>query len=375
MTDTRPRAAVHIGLEKTGSTYLQEFLHTNAEMLRARGHAYPTFLGTSNHHALAAYALDARPAQDIHRWNGVTGHNQEDYRRQLRRQLGAAVADSSSQHWLFTCEHLSSRLTTQAGVDRCVDLLRACGLEPQVLLFLRPQEEMIESTFSTAVISGATASFDLNTAIADRARYDYAQVIARWEKAVGRSNVVALEYPHGLATSALAELFCESAGIEIAGLELPEHRTNASIPYAQAEFLRLFNAAAREVPEVLENVNRARLHQRLRALEGPPFTLGPEERRRVRDAFRESNDVVLERYGVDLGLPEPAATASPGRQAVFGHDDVAAFLRALAASSRPAGRRRRRQAPATGGDSASDKRRSWLSQVFGRSARGFTRKA
>jgi len=323
-----PRAVIHIGLEKTGTTYLQNLLRDNAEELARQGVNYPASFGYINHHALAAYAVDASSVQDIHRWNGVTAANQDEFRGALRRRLAAEVASRPARSWLFSCEHLSSRLHTQEAVDRLVELMRACGLDPEVLVLLRPQGEMIPSMFSTAVISGATAAFDVGVSIANRARYDFDAMLRRWEQAFGADRVTVGAYRRNQPPGELAESFCRLAGVDPRGLRLPDSRANASLPFVQAELLRLFNQAAGETPRLMRGVRRTTLVEGLRGLPGYSLRLTAEEEQRIREAYAASNAAVASRYGIDLS--DSSAGDGAERPSTFTPDDVSAFLRALA---------------------------------------------
>src|SRR4051812_7872368 len=174
MADGRvmPRAIVHIGVEKTGTTYLQRFLRLNAKALAERGVGYPEFLNPRakdhNHHALAAYAVDAVTAQDIHRFHAVTPDSQEDFRAATRDRLAAEVSAAPHKRWVFSSEHLSSRALSPESVHRVADLMHGAGLDPRVVVFVRPQEDMIESTFSTRIVSGDVEPFDFEDALAER---------------------------------------------------------------------------------------------------------------------------------------------------------------------------------------------------------------
>jgi hypothetical protein len=328
---------VHIGLEKTGTTYLQTMLRDNAELLRQRGVIYPEFLGSVNHHRLVAYARDADPPMDVHRWSAVSQANQDRFRADLRRQLRGEVS-ASPDSWLLSCEHLSSRLVDDESIARLVDLLVDAGLKPRVVVFLRAQEDMIESTYSTAVLAGISDPFDVDRVVAHQTRYDFAAMCERWERGVGSENLVVLDYLESTQRDGLAAAFCEAAGIELEGMVLPEQRANESLPFVYLELLRLHNAAVAGHPVLKRRVDRGRLRRRLQVLPGAPFRLTPGERERVRAVFAASNAEVIRRYGVTLS-PRPAPEATP-RSDAFTPEEVGAFMSALASSGRRRSRRR-----------------------------------
>jgi hypothetical protein len=333
-------AIVHIGVEKTGTTYIQQFLRLNAEALAERGVGYPGFLNRSardnNHHALAAYAVDAAGEQDIHRFHGVTSESQAEFRAALRRRLATEVSATAYRRWVFSSEHLSSRALSPESVKRLVELMRGADLDPRIVVVLRPQEDMIESAFSTAIVSGNVEPFDFDEAVADRARHDFRDLLVRWERVVGRDAITVHPYRDDAPSDALANLVCHELDIPIDGLALPDKRANASLSYVQAELLRRFTDATRGRPRATALVRRPALVRALSEVHGAPFRLTAAERARVREVNDESNDWVAEHYGVTLRHRE--ARGDGDRPDVFSGDDFAAFAEALASSLR--GRRR-----------------------------------
>lgn len=332
----RATALVHIGVEKTGTTYLQRLLVQNSETLGEHGVGYPGFLNRSerdaNHHALAAYAVDALPEQDIHRFHRVTAASQDRFRADLRDRLRAAVAEQGHDRWVFSSEHLSSRALSRESVQRVADLMGAAGLDPRVVVFVRPQEDMIESTFSTAIVSGRVEPFDFEEAVADRGRYDFRELLERWEDVVGREHITVHAYPDLAEPSALAHMLCAELDVPLEALTLPATRANTSLSYVQAELLRRFTAAARQHPRHADLVRRPALVRALREVGGAPFRLTAAERERVRKEYADTDEWLAERYGVTL-----RHRGAPGRcerRDVFGGDDFDAFAAALVAGLR-----------------------------------------
>lgn len=329
-----PTAVVHIGVEKTGSTYLQGLLLKNAAGLAKQGVGYAKFLAPThgNQHILAAYAVDTPPRQDIHRFHQVTAATQPEFRKYLRGRLTAAVAEHDFDRWVFSSEHLSSRVVTSDSVERFVDLISSAGLTPRLLLYVRPQEDMIESTYSTAISSGSVERFDLDREIAHRDRYDFARLLQRWEQQIPREWIQVLEYTPSADPTSLAQSFCHAVGLRAEELTLPANRANTSLPRAHAELLRIYTAAARRAPSGAPRSNRPALLRRLRRLPGEPFRLTPEERAAVAEAYAESNEWLATSYGLSL---RHRATDATARSETFTVQEVRQFLDALLATGRP----------------------------------------
>jgi hypothetical protein len=217
--------------------------------------------------------------------------------------------------------------------------MRGAELDPRVVVVLRPQEDMIESTFSTAVVSGRVEPFDFEDAVLDRARYDFRDLLVRWEDVLGRDRITVHAYPDRAEQTAIAQAMCSQLGVPFDGLDLPAERANASLSYVQAELLRRYTAATRDHTRAARLVHRPTLVRALREVGGAPFRLSAAERERLRKEYAESNEWVAERYGVTLRHREVRGDGN--RPDVFRGDDFAAFADALASSMRRRMRRRR----------------------------------
>lgn len=56
----RRKIYVHVGMEKTGSSYIQRFFHENSHILKQKKIVYPIIDGQENH-SMLAFARGALP--------------------------------------------------------------------------------------------------------------------------------------------------------------------------------------------------------------------------------------------------------------------------------------------------------------------------
>src|SRR5947208_827712 len=110
---------LHIGIEKTGTTSIQEFLALNREALLEKGFLYPVAPGRSNHIGLACFALEDEKHDSIRRTLGIATQAQlARYRSRLLVQTDKEIEASTASFLIFSNEHLSSRLRTHSEVHR-----------------------------------------------------------------------------------------------------------------------------------------------------------------------------------------------------------------------------------------------------------------
>jgi hypothetical protein len=160
-TDPGP-IVVHIGMEKTGSTSIQSFLDINAGRLLAGGTRVSRLGRTPNHALLAASVVDAAKGEDIHAWYEVRPGNQAVVWSAAQRLLAAEL-----QHGLrviASSEHLSSRAVAGKEIQALSHLIEPISAEVRICLYLRRQEALIPSTYSTTIRAGGVERFSLASA-------------------------------------------------------------------------------------------------------------------------------------------------------------------------------------------------------------------
>jgi hypothetical protein len=296
-------AILHIGLPKTGTTSIQAFLWMNRDNLEAAGVRYPSFLKRRNHIPLAVYAIGERRAHlanvlgiaDVAEW------------RQWRSKFRSRFISETSQPgtWVFSSEHMASRLL---GVDRVEELqmlLAETFDSVRVVLYVRRQDDMVVSSYSTWIRDGRTEPFDLNANLQNSNRYDFRKVILRWEEVFGRSAVSVRLYPGHHADRSLIDDFANVLGLaNIEDWPRPE-RLNRSLSAAEIEFLRRFNAHIRRLDDNLAQIpdmaDPAPLIEG--AIGGPSWRLGAHDSRMIMEHYAYANEWTLER--VDNYEPDP----------------------------------------------------------------------
>ena len=153
---------------------------------------YPEGFGPRNHLALAAAVghLDRiRHIGPTEGWRNA--EDQARFRADVARRLGAAARQVRGGTLLLSSEHLSSRLH-----DEDVAALRAL-LAPfaetiDVVIYLRRQDELLLSLYSTYVKSGGKNDIGW---LAGVSWLDFDAYLQRWENAFGRERITVRRYP------------------------------------------------------------------------------------------------------------------------------------------------------------------------------------
>jgi hypothetical protein len=157
-------------------------------------------------------------------------------------------------------EHCSSRLVTEPEIARLHGMLAPLFDAITVVLYVRRQDEVLSSHYSTLMKTGYTHEIRMPPEEEIVSHYDYFSMAERWAAIFGRESMVVRRYDRRwLRNGDAVDDFCAVVGIdapsEASGYERPP-RLNQSLDATACEFLRMFNA---HLPRFLEKgINPAR---------------------------------------------------------------------------------------------------------------------
>jgi glycosyltransferase involved in cell wall biosynthesis len=230
------RTILHIGMPKTGSTYIQNFLERNRAQLLAQGVIYATTgifreegarnLRTSGHQSLLA---------------GLKGMNEElllAYRREIE---AAGKVDTV----IFSAEDLFCA-STPALVDGLAKAL-ANG-DTKIAVYLRRQDEWIESMYVESVTGShwrTSVSFEEYLYEKEKAGWlDYASILGIWRNRFGADGMLVRPFESGRLHGSPARDFLELCSIgEAPGLVEPDAKSANRFfgDRIDVEVIRFFN--------------------------------------------------------------------------------------------------------------------------------------
>jgi len=293
------KAVIHIGTPKSGTTTIQSFLALNRTGLAAQGIRYEPFdprnvaqleLGLAGM-VRSGRAISA-PIQ-INALGARTQAAQIAYVDRFEAMLREGVRSWPEETYLASSEQVHSWLSTPDRVTALHAFLTTHFSSVRYIVYYRPQEEFILSTYSERIKRGERLTFEEH--FEQRFdKMDFHRRATMWARIAGRENLtVRLLDRTELLNGELLDDFCAAAGIDRGPLLEPP-RMNISLT---AEEMALYLSLGKRVPVRFKSGARNPLFNLLKsALQirlpkpGTRIRLAQAQRQRLIAANAETNE-------------------------------------------------------------------------------------
>lgn len=304
-------AVVHIGLEKTGSTAIQRWLASNHQHLLANGIIVPQSIGFPNHTKLVAACLDDGVVDNIKAYQlFASGLTEKRYRKATFAALDAEIRSIHST-WhtlLISSELISSRLSSVTELRRLHDEIHRHVDAIKYVVFLRRQDQLALSRFSSILRSGHDQFGDVfvdyspsNFVAVPDGRlisdslffYDFREILERF---TGLEDSELRVFPYGAVSPlrAIAELLHMDASDQL--LRVGRHNSALS---AEAQYIlaHMNRQHVVQFPSGMRNNDYRRLQKRIESeVKGSPRGVSQEDARDFYRRFQQINRQVAQQY-------------------------------------------------------------------------------
>lgn len=227
------KLTLHIGLHKTGSTYIQNSLYNNYSPLLKEKLLFPKtgFVdlkergGTENTSAGHDLFVKAALSNDI------------KFRRKILTALENEISNTNPEHIFISAENFTNHLL--GDISKETHALFNNIENTKILIFLRNPYEWIESYYRDRVTSGW--EFERNTLKKfikkHKIALEYHTMIERWGKTFGLENIDVIIYGKSLREKGILTAFKDYAQISAELVQTKNNLTNES------PSLNFFNSA------------------------------------------------------------------------------------------------------------------------------------
>ncbi|MEZ5586119.1 MAG: hypothetical protein R3E46_03505 [Sedimenticolaceae bacterium] len=295
---------IHIGLHKTGTTYLQTMLFANRQWLEACDFYLPlTGLASdkSKHdHASAGHAR-------LMRW---LKRPESERFVDIERALMAELEATRCSNVLLTSETFSAPHNR-----RIIDTIRqkfATGFDIRIIVYLRRQDHWVESFYKEMLgWAGRRETRSLEQFVADEGTelLDYRKRLNPWIKAFGAESVIVKSYEDASAGDGLLVDFLDTLEI-MAPAPAGEFARpiNYSIDPGWVDLLRAMNGLDKLSKATKAVVTRTLVNASCEKAQGRRTLITPALWQQLSDTYRRKNDRLRENrmQGRCEGLAFPA---------------------------------------------------------------------
>lgn len=299
------KALIHIGTPKSGTTSIQSFLRLNQQRLIAQGFRCEPFDPTNLAQMELATVGVIRAGDTVKEANkrhalGVGDRDtQVAYVNRYEEMLREGVNKWGEETYLASGEQVHSWLSSPERITALDQFLGQFFDEVRYVVYYRPQEEFMLSTYSERIKRGEMISFEHHFNQRLR-KMNYWRKVEMWTGIVGKDRFVPrLMTKDALQGGDLLDDFCAVAGIDRAPLETPP-RMNLSLSAEEmALHLRLGRLVSARKASGAPNPLFRTLFRAARVVlprPGSKMTLTDDQRRQIREANAASNDKLRAAY-------------------------------------------------------------------------------
>lgn len=292
---------LHIGCEKTGTTSIQNSLYKNRALLLSQyGILYPDSLGKRNHTKLAVFTCDDG------KLNRFLPNNQtlDQFRQELQVQLLEEIRLSPANTLLISCEWLHPRVRTVHEFSRLKKLLFAISKNIEIILYIRPQDKMAKSLYSTSLKAGNTHCFKFPDFIENQPPYYYNffAIYKNWTSEFGLMSVNLGVFDRKvLFDSDVVKDFLQKVNVSPENFEfIPEG--NLSINALGIYVMRLLNVMLLMAGDLISDRRKRLLRQFFaNRFKGSAKLSGQEQSDEYLRRFEELNNLLVKEYFKNTG--------------------------------------------------------------------------
>lgn len=266
MESKKVKLILHIGTEKTGTTTLQAFLEVNREALARQGFVYLKTPGLSNSRKLVMCCMDDDQVDEEIELAGIIDPDvRERWRKDFLRDLKEECSTlNPGQTAIISSEHFHSRLTTESGIERLHRLLSDMGFMPQIVVYLRRQDELAASLYNTLIRNGYSQSKIFPETTNLDPYFNYESLLNKWSSVFGKENLFPFIYKKNcIYHGGIVSNFSSFVKIDITEMTVLLNQ-NVRMSACALEVLRTFNCLVPlEQSSRFINDVRGRLYQGL----------------------------------------------------------------------------------------------------------------
>ncbi len=210
-------AIIHIGLERCGSTSIQNFFELNKQQFERYGIYKSRQTPSTVHSRLGLLGLDPQDTNEIVRQEVGRDERVSSVANQLFDELKREVGSVNNRKFFFTSELLSSQLLSEHQILKLHNSLTEIFSSILFVLVVRRQEVLISSRYSEYVKSGGASSFVEycgQDEVVGSESTNVVKIVRRWTSSVPNSQLLVVPYFEDEDGASFLRRFFRTVGFE-----------------------------------------------------------------------------------------------------------------------------------------------------------------
>ncbi len=241
----KPLALLHIGVEKTGSTTIQEFLYQNKILLKRQGVFFPELITFRNHRPVAVYCCKTTKSNMFTNIHGIDDLRKREKWKLYFWNLFASEMkkiDKGVEKVIFSSEHFSSLLKDKEEIQLLKLFMEPYFSMVKIVIYIRRQDLIAGSMISNSAKAGSGKMMPKADQISHRHYYNFNKLVRKWSDIFGKGNLRLRVFEADRMTGKdLLTDFKQQVGIYPDKGFIEPGRLNTSISATAVETAWLFN--------------------------------------------------------------------------------------------------------------------------------------
>ncbi|MDP9837912.1 hypothetical protein J2T09_002672 [Neorhizobium huautlense] len=267
---------LHIGLPKTGTTYLQEWLSLNRERLAQDG---ISAISSESSHRFAAEALSDPALCKRSDVVAIRETSTFDFAIEELRNCGEQSSVISSEYF-FHCDP-----------TLVADMMKAIGNPvSKILCFVRRQDRISASGYAQEVKTlGMTTRISDYSEVSYTPFLDWNNIAETWQQAFPLADIAFHNFDACSANGSLLDIFRSEIGDVGAEPLMLTERVNESLSAHLTEFVRMMN-------EKRQRTSLSRLMEIQKGTNYPPYSFDQRFTQLFEETYIQSNRALADRF-------------------------------------------------------------------------------
>jgi len=285
---------IHIGLEKTGTTSIQNFLFNNAEQLKQKYIFYSTMLD-KDQRSLSIYSGQSKYIRGL-----VSKDKEIKIKKELPQTIKSIIdkfEKSNCTNLVFSNEHLSSRLKDTNDLKNLKELFKPYNYPIKIVIYVRNQVDLLESLYFEFIKSGGKDSLSNWSKDFTFIEIDFNKLLKEWGSVFGNESIIVSLFDRkNLKNGDIIDDFLDLLLVQSDEKFIRSNNQNLSLGYKSIEFMRIYNSHINEPerkPYILNNLLS------MYGNDKEKISLSHDDRIRLFNKYSTSNHEFVKKY-----LPE-----------------------------------------------------------------------